>query len=95
MKTRLVLERNDRKIVAYSEQDVEPILDRNKALQSEPQRSDWGRHIGTIPLVLLNKWLNEEYAHGNVNLKLFDADFNRIVKMKLDDPDYRYLRTDK
>lgn len=78
-----------------STQDVEDIIENNKRLQSTPQKSDWGRHVASIPNVILTQWLNEEYMRGNVGLRLFDEDFNRIVKMKLQDPDWRFLRTDK
>ena len=75
-------------------QDVEDIIENNKRLQNTPQKSDWGRHIADIPNNFINKWLNEAWAAGNVNMKMFDEDFNRMVKMKLDDPDWKWLRTD-
>ena len=95
MQTTLLRDRNDNRIIAYSEQDVEPILERNKALRSIEQKSDWGRHIASIPNVILVKWLNEEHARGNVSLRLFSAEFNRLIAKKLKDPDWAYLRTDK
>jgi hypothetical protein len=58
-------------VIASTTQDVEPILERNKVLQAEPQRSDWGRHVAQIPNVLLVQWLNEEHARGNTQLRLF------------------------
>jgi len=76
-------------------QDVEAILERNKQLRSMPQKSDWGRHIGTIPCVILEKWLNDEYARGNVSLRMFSSEFDQLVAMKLRDPEWKYLRTDK
>jgi len=76
-------------------QDVEPILARNQALRAQPQRSDWGRHIATIPNVILVRWLNEEYARGNTQLRMFTREFDEIVERKLRDPDWAYLRTDK
>ena len=95
MRTRLLLDRAERKIVAVSEQDVEPILARNHALRCEPQRSDWGRHVATIPNVILVRWLNEEYARGNTQLRIFAKEFDELVARKLEDPDWAYLRTDK
>ena len=41
-------------------QDVAPVLERNAALRAEPQRSDWGRHIASIPNVILVRWMNED-----------------------------------
>lgn len=85
----------DDSLTVKTSQDVEDIIENNKRLQTTPQKSDWGRHVASIPLIFLNKWLDEEYARGNTSLRLFDDDFNRIVGMKLRDPDYRFLRVDK
>lgn len=85
----------DDSLTVKTSQDVEDIIENNKRLQTTPQKSDWGRHVACIPLIFLNKWLDEEYARGNTSLRLFDEDFNRIVAMKLRDPDYRFLRVDK
>ena len=90
--TRLILQHGD--LIVHSHQDVEPIIERNKALQGQPQQSDWGRHVATIPNNILLAWLQEEWARGNVNLKLFDAEFNRIVAARLKDRDWLFLRTD-
>jgi hypothetical protein len=95
MLTRLVLDRNDKKIVAVTEQDCAPILERNHYLRSVPQKSDWGRHIASVPNVILVKWFNEEYERGNVSLRMFTKEFDAIVAKKLRDPDWAYLRTDK
>jgi hypothetical protein len=92
METRLTLDRGDKLVVAESIQDVEPILERNKALRGEAQKSDWGRHIGTIPNVLIVKWMNEEGADV---LRMGSEEFGAFIKRKLDDPDWRHLRTDK
>ncbi len=86
---------NDGALTVHTYQDVEDIIENNKRLRNEPQRSDWGRHIASIPCNILNQWLNEEYAKGNVNLKLFDEEFNKIVDRKLKDHDWLFLRTDK
>ena len=71
-------------------QDVEPILERNKALQTMPQRSDWGRHIASIPNVILERWIHEE---GVNYLGLPGEEFARLIRRKLRDPDWRHLRT--
>jgi hypothetical protein len=93
MRTDVLL--RDGKIIADSRQDVEPILKRNKTLRGEPQKSDWGRHVASIPNVILVKWLNEEYARGNSQLRMFTREFDELVARKLRDPDWRFLRTDK
>ena len=95
MRTDVLLDRADRRIIICTTQDVEPILERNHSLRSEPQHSDWGRHIASIPNVILVKWLNEEYAAGNARLRMFTAEFNELVARKLRDPDWAYLRVDR
>lgn len=92
MLTRLSLDRGEKLIVAETMQDVEPILERNKALQGEAQRSDWGRHVASIPNVILVKWLNEEHARGNTSLRLFSPEFDALIARKLQDPEWRHLR---
>lgn len=87
--------RQDGDLVAHSVQDVEPILERNHYLRSAEQKSDWGKHIAAIPMIFMEKWLNEEYARGNVDLRLFTRRFdNEVVRRKLNDPEYKWLRVD-
>jgi hypothetical protein len=95
MRIDLLLDRSEKKVIASATQDVEPILEQNHALRGEPQRSDWGRHIATIPNVILMRWLNEEYARGNAGLRMFTREFDALVDRKLRDPDWKFLRTDR
>lgn len=76
-------------------QDVEPILENNKRLRSLPQKSDWGRHIASIPNILIEKWLFEEWAFGNKALMYGGKEFGELIARKLRDPEYAYLRVDK
>jgi hypothetical protein len=73
-------------------QDVAPILARTKALRSQPQKSDWGRHVATIPNIVLVKWMTEEGADV---LRMSGQEFGEFVRKKLDDPDWRHLRVDR
>lgn len=95
METKISLDRGEKLIVVEQIQDVEPILERNHILRSIPQKSDWGRHVASIPNIILTKWLNEEYARGNKNLRMFTPEFDELVERKLQDPDWKYLRTDR
>lgn len=72
-------------------QDVEPILDNNKALQNIPQdkKSDF-RHVASIPLVIIEKWISEE---GRPVYSMDGPEFARMIRRKLADPDYKWLRT--
>ena len=92
LETRLTLDRGAKLIVVESIQDVESILERNAALRREPQKSDWGRHIATIPNVIVVKWMNEEGADV---LKMSSEEFGAFIRKKLDDPDWQFLRVDK
>jgi len=95
METRLTLDRGEKLIVAETIQDVEPILERNHVLRSQPQKSDWGRHIACIPNVILVRWLNEEYARGNVSLRMFSKGFDALVAKQLRDPGWKHLSVDR
>ena len=95
METRLTFDRGEGLIVAETVQDVELILERNKSLRGVEQKSDWGRHIASIPNVILVKWLNEEYACGNVSLRIFSKEFDALIAKKLNDPDWKFLRVDR
>lgn len=80
---------------AYLEkiQDVEPILERNKALQTHdgklPMERGEGnfRRVGIIPNVIIEKWKNE------FGVDVFKpADWPK-VRALLNDPEWRYLRS--
>lgn len=92
--TRPVVDRATGKIAIERWQDCEDIIEHNKVLQTIPQKSDWGRHIANIPNVIIERWLNEEYARGNVSITMFSPEFDAIVARKLKDPDWRWLRVD-
>ncbi len=93
--TRFHLDANGRDLSVERIQDVEDILARNKMLRGEEQRSDWGRHVASIPCIILERWLNEEAARGNQTLRWGSREFDALVAQKLRDPDWAYLRTDK
>jgi hypothetical protein len=82
------------KITIERVQDVEPIIEHNKALQTIEQRSDWGRHVASVPNVVLEKWLNEEWDRGNIHMQFGSEEFYAMVERKLQDPQYRAFRTD-
>jgi hypothetical protein len=83
-----------RTIIRERVQDVEPILEHNALLRTMEQKSDWGRHIASIPNVIMERWFNEEYQRGNVSLRLYSKEMDEIVARKLKDPQWAYLRTD-
>jgi len=83
-----------RELTVVRTQDVEPILGHNKALRTMEQRSDWGRHVASVPNVILEKWLNDEWQRGNVNMQFGSDEYYEMVERKLQDPQYREFRTD-
>ena len=94
MRTAVLLDRAGT-VITSATQDVEPIHARNQRLRGTPQTSDWGRHVATIPNVILLKWLNEAHARGNTALRLFTKEFDEFAARKLADPEWKYLRTDR
>lgn len=76
-------------------QDIEDIMENNKVLRTMDQKSDWGRHIASIPNVIYLQWLNEEHDKGNTSLRMYSKEFDEIVHKKLNDPEWAYLRVDK
>ncbi len=91
VETRVHIDRAERKFTWERVQDVETIFDRNKYLQNEAQTwaGDW-HHIGSIPNVILEKWMNEE---GVYILKMPAEEWGQFIKKKLRDPDNMWLRT--
>lgn len=94
MLTNLTLDRGEKLIVAETMQDVEPLLERNKSLQSTEQSSDWGKHVASVPSVIIVKWLNEEYKRGNTELRYLGPGFDEWFAKKIADPDNKAWRTD-
>jgi hypothetical protein len=95
MYRKLFVDESEKTLTFVNVQDVEPILELNKAQRSEDQHSDWGRRIARVPNSILLQWFYEEQAKGNSSLQMYTDEFDRIIARKLDDPDYAYLRTDK
>lgn len=79
-------ESDERTIISY-EQDVEPILERNKRLQNEASGPMGDMvHVASIPSSVQLKWLIE---HG---IDLGNKDHMPGVKRLLNSNEYRYLR---
>ena len=73
------------------EQDVESVLEAAKTAQNTPEYSRQGIknemwHYGTIPNILITKWLVEE------GINVYDDNDWKKVWQKLNDPDYKYLK---
>jgi hypothetical protein len=92
MQTTIVKLNEKRTIAVVSADDVEPILEHNKALRSMEQRGDF-RHLGCVPNVIAVKWLNEEWQRGN-HIRYLSKEWDALLAKKLRDPEWAYLRTD-
>ena len=66
MRTDVLLDRGEKRIIAVSTQDVEPILERNRMLRGERQLSDFGRHVANIPNVA-RKLQDPDWKHLRVD----------------------------
>lgn len=87
------LDVRDGTLTVHSWQDVEDIIERNKQLRALPQKHDCARMIADIPNNIVTLWLHEEWARGNTTLKLYGPEWKALVRRKLKDPDWAYLRT--
>lgn len=73
------------------EQDVEPILEANKILYNDTDRTNAGIkgdfwHYGSIPVNIVHKWLIED------GVDFFDKNDHPKVLSLLNDPQYRFLK---
>jgi hypothetical protein len=92
--TEIHVDQADKTLTINRVQDVEPIIDLNKYLQTIKQQSDWGRHVAQIPNIFVEKWLREEWDRGNLSLRPFTPEFDELVDRKIKDPDWKFLRVD-
>lgn len=81
-------------ITVEFEQDLTPLLERNKAAANDRGKSitsEVANPIASIPPIFYVKWLNEE------GFDIFEADrcdfASKRLRQKLNDPDWRFLRT--
>ncbi len=70
-------------------QDVEPILEHNKALQTLNDgysRSRDIRRVASIPTVVVEQWMRE-------GVNIFDRNCDAEIRRRLNDPTNLFLRT--
>ena len=90
--TRLWMDGRD--LLVHSYQDSEDIIEHNNPLARAGKHHPDFRKIASIPLNIINQWLQEEWNRGNTSIRMSGPEFDRLVQRKLADPDWRYLRTD-
>ncbi len=79
------------KVTLETVQDVEPILERNKRLANDTDRARTGvkeswLHAASIPNAVIMQWRQE-------GIDVFNPEHWQAVRRKLNDPEWRYLRT--
>jgi len=85
-------EMTDNVIQLHHTQDCSHIIEANKMMANETQYSkdgikeDWW-HYARIPNIVAFKWLKEE------GIDIWDRNHKKAVWAKLNDPDYKYLKT--
>lgn len=92
------VDHGDGNVTVVSSQDVEPILDRNKAMQNFNDgynKTRDMRRAASIPNVVLMQWVNEVMEHRKCDfyeaMRVINSD--KFLKRKIDDGDNQYLRT--
>ena len=87
--TRLSYHAPDDELLIERVQDVEPILDANKA-EFDPDNKRYGGEsfyrVASIPLVVVEQWMRE-------GVNIFDPNCKADVRRKLNDRAYQHLRT--
>ena len=82
-------ESGDRAIIQTS-QDCEAIVERNKAVQNQKNDLSFGRWTASIPLNIAQKWMQEDGVNW---LALPKKEKSAYLRKKLNDPNWRHLRT--
>jgi|TARA_R100000093_G_C1934755_1_gene69951 hypothetical protein len=72
--------------------DVEPVLERNKLEYNDEEQKRAGIKAGfvkiaSIPMAVIHKWKVED------GIDVFNKNHAEAVRRKLNDPEWRYLRT--
>lgn len=77
-------------------QDVQGILDRNRADQNDSTfrngftESGDMKHVARIPLLILEQWAKEA---GIPKRKIYGREMTEVIRKKLNDPDNKFFRT--
>jgi len=88
----LLSDQGDGKIRVRYVEDVEPILERNKALQNNPGRYERQKkaglvHVGSIPPTVQIEWMRR------YGVNIYDKNATKKVMALLNSPEWSYLKT--
>lgn len=90
METRLITDPTTGDLTVLRGEDVEPILEHNKALAGSGDGYSPSRELrraASIPLAVIEKWRNE------LGVDVFNPDHKPKVRQLLNSSEYLYLRT--
>lgn len=90
METRLITDPMTGDLTVHRGEDVEPILENNKALAASGDGYSPSRELrraASIPMAVIEKWRNE------LGVDVFDPDHKPKVRQLLNSSEYLYLRT--
>lgn len=86
----------DKHIVNYT-QDVEPILEQNKAANNSGHDGYWqnraAKQFAEVPMIFAMKWMKDDGLEGRAYFRMNKHDKEQYVRRKLNDPDYAFMRT--
>ena len=94
VKTRYIQE-SDGKLTINSQQDLNPLLDRNKKLYTQNDgytASRDMRRVASVPPIILQLW-TKEYNGSNNWWALPKEIQKKIMKTKLNSSEFKYFRT--
>lgn len=85
----LVFDDSERKFYLHRQSDVEPNIDQNKREYNDAKigRDGLGDKVASVPMGVVLLW-KEKFG-----LDFFNRDHMPAILRKLDDPEWRYLRT--
>jgi hypothetical protein len=83
-------------LYSHVRQDVEPLLDQNARWREQEQpNTDGMKHVASVPVSILELWLNQEVARGATHLTLASKEMDQIIRRNLRDPAWKFLLTAK
>lgn len=89
----------DGKVEIIRTQDIEAILEDNKAKQNDRSfnngMSATGdmKHVAKVPLIIWEQWWQKECTRQGKIIPFYGRDMNEIVRCQLNDPANKFLRT--
>jgi len=89
VKTKVKYDDSEDSFVIERVQDIESVLERNKALYTHNDgysKSRELRRVASIPMVVIEQWLKE-------GIDIYNPDHAEAVKRKLNDSENMFLRT--